>query len=54
MHTADGIELDKTRIVLYAYRRGYAQRHADAGVPIDVLRQLMDHRRRDTTKRDYT
>lgn len=53
LHTADGIEFDKTRIVLYAYRHTYAQRHADAGVPIDVLRQLMDHRKLDTTKCYY-
>ena len=32
----------RPRIVLYAYRHSYAQRHADAGVPIDVLRELMD------------
>ena len=30
-----------------------AQRHADAGVPVDVLRELMDHRLLDTTKRYY-
>jgi len=27
----------------YALRHSYAQRHADAGVPVDVLRELMDH-----------
>ena len=32
LRTADGIEYDKTKIVLYAYRHSYAQRHADAGV----------------------
>jgi integrase len=51
--TVDGVEYDKTRIVLYAYRHTYAQRHADAGVGIDVLRELMDHRRLDTTKGYY-
>ena len=51
--TVDGTEYDKTRIVLYAYRHTYAQRHADAGVGIDVLRELMDHRRLDTTKGYY-
>jgi hypothetical protein len=51
--TADGAEFDKWRIVLYAYRHSYAQRHADAGVPIDVLRELMDHRKLDTTKGYY-
>ncbi len=51
--TVDGIEYDKTRIVIYAYRHTYAQRHADAGVGIDVLRELMDHRKLDTTKGYY-
>lgn len=53
LRTADGIEFDKSKIVLYAYRHSYAQRHADAGVPIDVLRELMSHRKLDTTKRYY-
>ena len=53
LRTADGVEFDKTRVVLYAYRHSYAQRHADAGVPIDVLRELMDHRKLDTTKSYY-
>jgi hypothetical protein len=53
LRTADGVEIDKRRIVLYAYRHSYAQRHADAGVPIDVLRDLMDHRKLDTTKGYY-
>lgn len=48
--TSDGVEFDKRRIVLYAYRHSYAQRHADAGVPIDVLRELMDHRKLDTPR----
>jgi integrase len=37
LRTGDDVEVDKTRIVPYAYRHTYAQRHADAGVPIDVL-----------------
>jgi Phage integrase family len=53
LRTTDGIEFDRRRIVLYAYRHSYAQRHADAGVPIDVLRQLMDHSKMDTTKQYY-
>jgi hypothetical protein len=53
LHTADGAEFDKGRVVLYAYRHSYAQRHADAGVPIDVLLELMDHRKLDTTKGYY-
>jgi integrase len=53
LRTSDGVEFDKTRIVPYAYRHSYAQRHADAGVPVDVLRELMDHRVMDTTKQYY-
>jgi integrase len=53
LRTANGIEFDKRKIVLYAYRHTYAQRHADAGVPIDVLRELMSHRKLDTTKQYY-
>src|SRR6266699_7321989 len=30
-------------ITPYALRHSYAQRHADAGVPVDVLKELMDH-----------
>jgi len=50
---ADGVEFDRRKLVLYAYRHTYAQRHADAGVGIDVLRELMDHRKLDTTKQYY-
>jgi len=53
LRTADQTEFDKRKIVLYAYRHTYAQRHADAGVPIDVLRELMSHRKLDTTKQYY-
>ena len=53
LRTGDGIEYDKSKIVLYAYRHSYAQRHADAGVPVDVLRELMSHRKLDTTSGYY-
>jgi integrase len=49
----DGTEFDATRIVLYAYRHTYAQRHADAGVPIDVLAELLDHRNLNVTRGYY-
>ena len=49
----DGTDYDKNLITPYSYRHSYAQRHADAGVPIDVLRELMDHTSMDTTKRYY-
>jgi integrase len=53
LRTTDGIEYDKTKIVLYAYRHSYAQRHADAGVPVEVLRELMSHRKLETTSGYY-
>ncbi len=53
LRRADGTDYDKTLITPYSYRHSYAQRHADAGVPIDVLRELMDHTSMDTTKRYY-
>jgi hypothetical protein len=49
----DGTEFDRSKIVPYAYRHTYAQRHADAGVPIDVLAKLLDHRNLDVTRRYY-
>ena len=43
------IPFDRTLIYPYAFRHSYAQRHADNGTPIDVLRDLMDHRTMETT-----
>lgn len=51
--TADGAEFDKRKLVLYAYRHTYAQRHADAGVGVEVLRELMGHRRLEATTAYY-
>lgn len=51
--TRDGLQIDKTKIVPYVYRHCYAQRHADAGVPIDVLAELLDHRSYSVTRRYY-
>lgn len=42
------------RIVPYMFRHAYAQRHADADVPIDTLRVLMDHRNISTTQGYYS
>jgi integrase len=53
LRTRDGIEIDKTKVVPYIYRHCYAQRHADAGVPIDVLAELLDHRSYAVTRRYY-
>ena len=53
LRTRDGREFDKAKAVPYAYRHSYAQRHADAGVPIDVLAELLDHRNLNVTRRYY-
>ncbi|MFT3835273.1 MAG: site-specific integrase [Micropruina sp.] len=45
---------DHGRVTLYAFRHSYAQRHADAGTPVDVLRRLMDHASVMTTMGYYT
>ncbi|MFJ2593722.1 hypothetical protein [Streptomyces erythrochromogenes] len=47
------IVFDREKIFPYAYRHAYTQRHADAGVPVDVLCRLMDHRDLSTTQRHY-
>ena len=49
----DGSDYAKERVVLYAYRHTYAQRHADAGVPIDVLAELLNHRNLNVTRGYY-
>lgn len=53
---ADGTPLpfDRARITPYALRHSYAQRHADAGVPVDVLRELLDHVSVQTTMGYYS
>src|SRR5665811_2180043 len=53
LRTRDGAQFDKTKIVPYAYRHTYAQRHADAGVGIDVLAELLDHRNLNVTRGYY-
>ncbi len=50
---ADGQPFNTRRVVPYAYRHSYAQRHADAGVSPDVLRELMGHRTMQTTQLYY-
>ncbi|MEU9521758.1 tyrosine-type recombinase/integrase [Streptomyces sp. NPDC048224] len=47
------LPFDRSLIFLYAFRHAYAQRYADAGVPIDVLKELMDHRSIVTTMSYY-
>ncbi len=50
---ADGQQVDPALVVPYAYRHSYAQRHADAGIAPDVLRELMSHRSMRTTTGYY-
>jgi integrase len=45
--------LDGLSVYAYAFRHSYAQRHADAGIPVDVLRDLMDHKSISTTMGYY-
>ena len=47
------LPLDPSLITPYALRHSYAQRHADAGVPVDVLKELMDHAAISTTMGYY-
>ncbi len=44
-HDADGgaIPFPRDRIRPYAFRHSFAQRHADAGTRVDVLKELMGH-----------
>ena len=43
------VPFDRKLVYPYAFRHSYAQRHADNGVAIDVLRELLDHRSMSTT-----
>ena len=47
------VAFDRSLIAPYALRHSYTQRHADAGVPVDVLKELMDHRSVQTTMGYY-
>lgn len=44
---------DRGLITPYVFRHSYAQRHADAGVPVDVLKELLDHAAIQTTMGYY-
>jgi len=39
----DGSPFLRDRVVAYAFCHSYAQRHADNGTPVEVLRELMGH-----------
>ncbi len=47
------LPFDRKLIVPYGFRHSYAQRHADADVPVDTLKELMDHRSVETTMGYY-
>lgn len=52
----DGTPLpfDRSLIYPYAFRHSYAQRHADAGVAVEILKELMDHKDLSVTQGYYT
>ena len=45
---------NRSLIIPYALRHSYAQRHADAGVAVEVLQELMDHKDLKVTQGYYT
>jgi hypothetical protein len=47
------LPFSKEKIIPRAYRHSFAQRHADAGVDVTVLQELMDHRHVSTTQGYY-
>jgi integrase len=49
----DGTDFPADEITPYSFRHTYAQRHADAGVQLDVLQKLMDHLSPETTQGYY-
>ena len=51
---SDGDPFPRERVVPYAFRHSYAQRHADNGTPVDVLAELMGHENMNTTQGYYT
>jgi hypothetical protein len=53
LRRADGSAYDRATITPYSYRHTYAQRHADAGVALDVLAELMGHELLSSTQGYY-
>ena len=51
---SDGHAMVRERVIPYAFRHSYAQRHADNGTPIDVLAELMGHANMNTTLGYYS
>jgi hypothetical protein len=52
----DGAPLpfDRSLIYPYAFRHSYAQRHADAGVGVEIRKELMGHKDLSVTQNYYT
>ncbi|WP_331733606.1 site-specific integrase (plasmid) [Embleya sp. NBC_00888] len=50
---ANFVPFDRSKIYPYAFRHTFCQRYADAGVPLHVLQDLMDHRSPKTTGAYY-
>jgi integrase len=48
-----GEDYPRERVIPYAFRHSFAQRHADNGTPLDVLATMMGHRTIDTTRGYY-
>lgn len=48
------LPFDRSLIFAYAFRHAYAQRHADAGIRVEVLKELMDHASVNTTMGYFT
>lgn len=55
IHGQDGTPppFDRSLIYPYAFRHTYCQRHADGGVPLDTLMELMDHENAQVTRGYY-
>lgn len=48
------LSFDRSLISPYAFRHSYAQRHADAGVSVEILKELMDHKDMSVIQGYYT
>jgi hypothetical protein len=48
-HPGVAVPFPRERVFLYAFRHSFAQRHADAGTPVDTLKDLLGHQRIKTT-----
>jgi integrase len=48
-----GEDYDRSDITPYSFRHSYAQRHADGGTPVEVLADLMGHKKLSTTQGYY-